>query len=75
MPGGRPKGTKNTPGHSAGGRREGAGRKEKVNVFLLAFCINLMTIQAAQSVQLADAGKYFSIITALFCVIHRFFCV
>jgi len=35
MPGGRPKGNQNAPGHAAGGRREGAGRKEKVNLFLL----------------------------------------
>ncbi len=31
MPGGRPKGSWNAPGHSAGGKRDGAGRKPKVN--------------------------------------------
>jgi len=36
MPGGRPKGTKNAPGHSAGGKRKGSGRKEKVYLFFLA---------------------------------------
>jgi len=34
---GRPQGSKNTPGHSAGGRRDGAGRKIKVNLFLIPF--------------------------------------
>jgi len=34
MSGGRPKGSKNTPGHVAGGKRDGAGRKEKVNLFV-----------------------------------------
>ena len=30
MPGGRPVGSKNALGHSAGGKREKAGRKSKV---------------------------------------------
>ena len=43
MPGGRPKDSKNTSGHAAGGRREGAGRPKKVRFILLISPVVLIT--------------------------------
>jgi len=45
MSGGRPKGTRNTSGHAAGGKRAGAGRLPKVSFYLADLLSNFIELR------------------------------